>query len=138
MRPCTAVATALALVLVGCHPGPAGFSPQDETAVKAVAESAASYLGSGKLEAWADLFSNDVTLHPPHAPAIQGRPALLAWIKSVPKVNGIAFTDVQVRGVGDVAYGTSGFWIAQQGMPADTGYLRGPAGIIVALAEELF
>ena len=121
MRPWTAVATALALVLLGCHPKPAGFSPQDETAVKAVAESAASYLREGKLEAWADLFSDDAVLHPPNGPAIKGRPALLAWIKSVPKMNDAAFTDVQVRGVGDLAYGTSGFWLDQQGMPADTG-----------------
>lgn len=121
MNPWTAAATALTLALLGCQSRHAEFSAQDEAAVKAVADSAVSYLRAGNLEAWAALFSDDVTLHPPHAPAIQGRPAVLAWAKGLPPVKDAAFTNIQVRGDGDLAYGTSNFWFAQQGVPADTG-----------------
>jgi ketosteroid isomerase-like protein len=121
MTPWTAVVTALALALLGCHSSHAEFSAKDAAAVEAVADSAASYLRAGNLEGWAALFSDDVMFHPPNAPAIQGRSAVLAWAKKFPPIKDAAFTNVEIRGDGDLAYGTSGFRLVQQGVPADTG-----------------
>jgi ketosteroid isomerase-like protein len=117
----TAIATALTLVLVGCHSGRGEFSAEDEAAVRAVADSAVSYQLAGNWGAWASLFAEDGVLHPPNAPGLKGRSALVAWAKQLPKVEDAAFTDVEVRGEGGLSYGTSGYRFTLHGMPPDRG-----------------
>jgi ketosteroid isomerase-like protein len=120
MRRCTAIATA-AVVVVGCQPRAAAFSAQDESALRAVADSAVRYQLAGDWAAWAALYSEDGVLQPPHAPAVKGRPALLAWAKTLPPVENAAFSNVQVWGDGNLAYGTSGYTFTLKGLPPDTG-----------------
>jgi ketosteroid isomerase-like protein len=114
-------AFASVVMLVACHPRPATFSAQDETAVRAVADSAVRYQLAGDWPAWAALFSEDGVLQPPNTAAVKGRPALLAWAKTLPPVETAAFTNVQVWGDGNLSYGTSGYTFTLQGLPPDTG-----------------
>lgn len=116
----TVVATALTFILVGCSES-SEFSDQDEAAVRAVADSAVSYQLAGDWEAWAGLFAEDGVLHPPNAPALKGRSALVAWATQLPKVEQASFTNVEVHGEGSLSYGTSGYRIMLHGMPPDTG-----------------
>ncbi len=121
MRTYPFVATAIFLLLSGCQRGSAAFSAQDATAVRAVADSAVRYQLAGDWDAWAALFSEAGVLQPPNAPAVKGRPALLAWARSLPRVETAAFTDVQVWGEGNLSYGTSGYTFRLKGAPPDTG-----------------
>lgn len=108
-------------MLIACQPGPATFSAQDEAAVRAIAESAVRYQLAGDWPAFAALYSEDGVLQPPNAPAVKGRPALVAWGKALPPVEKAAFTNVQVWGDGNLSYGTSGYTVALRGLPPDTG-----------------
>ena len=123
MRTHTAVAwmTSAALMLAGCQEDQPRFSPQDELALRAVADSAVRYQRAGDWASWAALYSEDGVLHPPHAAALRGRPALLAWAKTLPQVENAAFSNVQVWGDGNLAYGTSAYTFTLKGLPADTG-----------------
>ena len=98
MRTVPAIPITLLLMMSGCHARRGEFSPQDEAAVRAVADSAVQYQLSGKWDAWAGLFSDDGILHPPNGPALKGRAALLAWARTLPPIQKAAFTDVQVWG----------------------------------------
>jgi ketosteroid isomerase-like protein len=121
MRRCRDFASAIVLLLIACQPRPAAFSSTDESAVRAVADSAVRYQLAGDWAAWAALFSEDAVLQPPNAPAVKGRPALLAWAKRLPPVEKAAFTNVQVWGDGNLSYGTSGYTFTLKGLPPDTG-----------------
>jgi ketosteroid isomerase-like protein len=121
MRPHAAAISVLILALLGCKEESASFSPQDEVAVRAVADSAEHYFRSGKIAAWAALYSEDGILQPPNHQTVKGRSALEAWAKALPPVEHAEFTDVQVEGNGNLAYGTSGYRIRTRGAPPDTG-----------------
>lgn len=146
MRTCTAIATATVVVLIGCQSKPTAFSSQDESAVRAVADSAVSYQLAGNWPAWAALFSEDGVLQPPNAPALKGRAALLAWAKTLPPVENAAFSNVQVWGDGNLSYGTSGYAFKLKGLPPDTGKQlwvsrRAPSGkwevVVVSFNSDL-
>lgn len=114
-------AFASVVMLIAYQPRPATFSAQDETAVRAVADSAVRYQLAGDWAAWAALYSEDGVLQPPNAPAVKGRPALLAWAQTLPPVEKAAFSNVQVWGDGNLSYGTSGYTFTLKGLPPDTG-----------------
>ena len=114
-------ALASVVMLIACQPKPATFSTQDEAAVRALADSAVRHQLAGDWPAFAALYSEDGVLHPPNAPVVQGRPALIAWGKSLPPVEKAAFTNVQVWGEGNLSYGTSGYAVSLKGLPPDTG-----------------
>jgi ketosteroid isomerase-like protein len=111
----------LILGLLGCKQQSARFSQQDEMAVGRVADSAVQYLRTGNISAWAALFSEDGILHPPNAQTLKGRSALEAWAKALPPVEHLEFTDIQIEGDGNLAYGTSGYRMSVRGAPPDTG-----------------
>jgi ketosteroid isomerase-like protein len=111
----------LILGLLSCEQQPASFSPQDEAAVRKVADSAEQYFRTGNIAAWAALYSEDGILQPPNHQTVKGRTALEAWAKALPPVEHAEFTDVQIQGDGNLAYGTSGYRIRTRGAPPDTG-----------------
>ena len=121
MRYSTAITIVVVLVLSGCQSRPATFSKEDESLVRAVADSAVSYQMAGNWTAWADLFSEDGVLQPPNGPAVKGRAALIAWAKKLPPIEKAGFTDVQVWGEGNLSYGMSGYTFTMKGLPPDTG-----------------
>jgi ketosteroid isomerase-like protein len=146
MRRCTAFASAIVVLLIACHPRPGAFSGQDESAVRAVADSAVRYQLAGDWAAWAALFSEDGVLQPPNAPAVKGRAALLAWAKTLPPVEKAAFTNEQVWGDGNLSFGTSGYTYTLKGLPPDTGKQlwvsrRAPSGkwevVVVSFNSDL-
>ena len=146
MRRSTALASAIVVLLIACQPRPAAFSGQDESAVRAVADSAVRYQLAGDWAAWAGLFSEDGVLQPPNAPAVKGRPALLAWARTLPPVEKAAFSNVQVWGDGNLSYGTSGYSFTLKGLPPDTGKQlwvsrRAPSGkwevVVVSFNSDL-
>ena len=108
-------------MLIACEPGPDTFSAQDEKAVRALADSAVRHQLAGDWAAWAALYSEDGVLQPPNAPAVKGRPALLAWARTLPPVEKAAFSNVQVWGDGNLSYGTSGYTFTLRGLPPDSG-----------------
>jgi ketosteroid isomerase-like protein len=50
------------------------------------------------------LYTQDAVLMPPNEPAIQGRPALIAYFEQFPKVTAMDLRPLEVGGSGDVAY----------------------------------
>ena len=62
---------------------------------------------------------------PPNAARVDGRAAIQAWGEAFPTITDLSFSDVQIEGRGDLAFGTSAYsmTIAPEGMPEipDTG-----------------
>jgi ketosteroid isomerase-like protein len=88
---------------------------------------------AGDWAGWAALYAEDAVLHPPNGPAVRGRAALQQWGEAFPPVEAIDFSNVQVSGEGNLAYGTSGYALTIKGQPPDTGkqlgvFRRGTSG----------
>lgn len=110
-----------AFLLVGCQTKARQFSGPDEAAVRSMYDSVLAQVNSGRWDAWASNYSDDAVLQPPHAAAVRGRDAILAWGKALPPVESLAFMDLVVTGEGDVAHGTSGYALKLRNQPMDTG-----------------
>jgi len=109
------------------------FTDLDETTVRAMFDSTVSWVKAGDWTSWSQQFSEDGVLQPPNAPTVVGRAALLAWGQAFPPVQDLAFTDVQVAGEGNMAWGRSAYALTLAGAPTDTGkqlgvFRRTPAG----------
>jgi len=113
--------TAGIIVLGGCQAPAAQFTAQDQTTLRAMFDSVASEVGSGRWDTWAGHYTEDAILQPPNAPTVSGRVALLAWGRAFPPVESVAFSDVQVSGEGNLAYGTSAYALKLKDFPLDTG-----------------
>src|ERR1043166_5586812 len=119
-------------LLASCQKAPA-FTAQDETQLRGMFDGTATDFKTGNFEAWSKQFSEDAVMQPPNAKPVHGRPALLAWAQAFPKVQELSFSNVQVTGSGDWAFGTSDYVLQVQGAPADTGkqlvvFRRGAGG----------
>jgi ketosteroid isomerase-like protein len=121
MRPCAAAIAIVVLGSLSCERQSSSFSAEDEAAVRALADSGVHRLRSGRASDWAALYSEDGILQPPNAKTVKGRSALIAWAKALPPVENAEFTDIEIRGDGNLAYGTSGYRITLKGAPPDTG-----------------
>jgi ketosteroid isomerase-like protein len=119
--PWAALVVASALFQLGCGARPAGFSAEDEAAVRRTADSAVAYLRAGNAKGWAGIWAEDGVLQPPNHQVVRGRAALQDYAQAMLPIENMVFTDVQVQGAGDLAYGTSGFVFNRKGEPADTG-----------------
>ena len=70
---------------------------------------------------WAALFAEDAVFHPPNGPAVRGRAAIREWGDAFPPLEAFDFSNVEVSGEGNVAYGTSGYSLTVKGLPLDNG-----------------
>ncbi|MGI9077772.1 MAG: YybH family protein [Gemmatimonadaceae bacterium] len=113
--------TATIVALGGCQAGPAKFTAEDETAVREMFDSTVANIRAGDWATWSQQFSENAVLQPPNAKPVTGRAAILAWGQVFPPVEEFSFSDVQVAGDGNMAYGTSGYVLKLQGAPADSG-----------------
>lgn len=82
---------------------------------------------------WAALYAEDAVFHPPNGPAVRGRAAIRKWGDAFPPVEACDFSNVEVSGEGNVAYGTSGYTLTIKGLPPDNGkqlvvFRRGTSG----------
>ncbi len=113
-----AVAVAAA---VACQPATPLFTAADEATVRGVFDSTVADINAGKFDSWASRFSESALLQPPNAKVVNGRAAILAWIKTFPPIENVSFSDVQAAGEGSMAYGSSAYVLKLKDIPADTG-----------------
>lgn len=116
-----ASAVLIALTAVACKASAPTFTSADEAVVRGEFDSTAAWFPAGKFDQWAGLWTDDAVLQPPHAKAVQGHDALLAWAKTFPPMESAQFSNVKVWGEGNVAYGTSDYALKMKGAPPDTG-----------------
>lgn len=117
----TAIASALIMGVAACQTRPAAFTSQDEATLRAMFDSTPGYIVAGNFTKWAGQFSENSVLQPPNARSVKGRENLIAWAKTLPPMENLTFTNVQVSGEGNVAYGTSDYVLKPKGLPADSG-----------------
>ena len=112
----------LGVLLVGsCRQSPADLTEADKAAVTQIVTDVARTLRSADFAAWAGLFSEDAVIYSPNTPMIKGRAVIQKWGETFPPVTELTFSNVEVRGQGDVAYAASGYAFATQGSPVDSG-----------------
>jgi ketosteroid isomerase-like protein len=99
----------------------AEFTAQDEAAIRRMFDVSPGYIKAGDFASWAALYADDGVLQPPNAPRIKGRSNLQAWGEAFPQVLDLAFFDVQIRGEGHLAYGTSGYRLEVKDAAPETG-----------------
>ena len=96
---CIAVVAGVA----GCQQA-APLSAADQAAVRASVDSFTARVTRADWPSAVALYSADVHFMPPNQPAVEGRDALLTWMKAFPPINSFALTVDEVSGEGSVAY----------------------------------
>jgi ketosteroid isomerase-like protein len=109
------------LAFGACQAPQPEFTAEDESTVRAMFDSTVANIRAGDWTTWSRQFAEDAVLQPPNAKPVTGRAAILAWGRAFPPVEEFSFSDVQVSGDGNLAYGTSNFVLKVQGAPADSG-----------------
>jgi ketosteroid isomerase-like protein len=97
------------------------FTQQDQAAVRQLFDDCIRYVNAADWTSWAGIYAEDGFLQPPNAPVIRGRAELVAWGQAFPPIESFAFSNVQVWGEGNLAYGVSGYTLKVKDAPADTG-----------------
>lgn len=113
--------TMVILAFSACTSRPAEFTAEDESRVRAMFDSTVANIRANNWTAWSRGFAEDAVLQPPNARAVTGRAAILAWGETLPAVEEISFSDVEVVGEGNMAYGMSAYVLKLKDAPADTG-----------------
>jgi ketosteroid isomerase-like protein len=85
---------------------PAGLSDADKAAIKQVADSAVAIGNTSKdFAAYTALYYADgAILLPPNGGPVAGRAAITAWFAAFPPFSNMAFDQIEVNGVGDLAW----------------------------------
>jgi len=112
------------MVAAACGaPAPAApqFTPEDEATVAGMFQQTVDDFRAGDFDNWASRFSDDAVFQAPNQPAFNGRAAILGWAQAMPPIEAVEFTNVHVRGDGNVAWGVSDYALTLQGMPTDRG-----------------
>ncbi len=118
----TGACLAVTLVALGaCQAEAPQFTAEDEAITRGMFDSTVANIRAGDWSTWSEQFTDNAVLHAPNAPLVSGRAAILAWGQALPPVEEINFSDVQVSGDGNMAYGTSAYVLKLQGLPADRG-----------------
>ena len=113
---------AVASVIVGCQAAaPAELTEQDQASIRGMFDATVGYIRAGDWAVWAGQYSEDAVLHPPNAPMVNGREAIQAWGEAFPPVQELSFSNIQVSGQADLAYGTCAYSMTLEGSPPDTG-----------------
>jgi len=127
------VAVTASLAANGCRPQSAGFTAQDEAAIRGMFDARIADIRAGNWVKWSNQHAEGVVLQPPNSPTIKGRAALLAWGQGFPPIDSLALSDIQIWGEGNLAYATSAYKLKLKDLPADAGkellvFRRAPAG----------
>lgn len=124
----------------------AQFTTADEAEVRALFDSTVTRISAGNWTSWSEEFADSAVMHQSNAKAFHGRPAILAFGQAFPPVEQFSMWDVQVRGEGNLAYGTSAVGMKVKGAPGDTlkqlvVFQRSPAGpwevVAVSVTSDL-
>jgi ketosteroid isomerase-like protein len=97
------------------------FTQQDQATLRQMFETTTRSINAGDWSTWAALYADDGLLQPPNAPTIRGRPNILAWGQAYPPIESLTFSKVEIRGEGNMAYGTSGYTLKLKDSTSDTG-----------------
>ncbi len=89
--------------VAGCQQA-APLSAADQAAVRASVDSFTQRVKRADWPGAVALYSADVHFMPPNEPAVEGRDALLTWMKAFPPLNSFALRVDEVSGEGSVAY----------------------------------
>ncbi len=89
--------------VAGCQQA-APLSAADQAAVRASVDSFTQRVKRADWPGAVALYSADVHFMPPNQPAVEGRDALLTWMKAFPPLNSFALRVDEVSGEGSVAY----------------------------------
>jgi ketosteroid isomerase-like protein len=121
------------LALSGCQARGTQFTSEDASRLRGMFDSTVANIRAHDWSTWSKQYTDDAVLQPPNAKTVKGRAAILAWGQAFPPMETLSFSNVQVSGEGDMAYGTSDYVLKVQGMPADTGkqlvvFRRSPSG----------
>ena len=122
-----------AFLLASCQAPAPQFTAQDEATLRAMFDSVAAEVTSSRWDTWAGHYAADAYLQPPNAPTVRGRAAILAWGQAFPSVESLVFSDAQVAGEGNMAYGSTAYALKLKDLPMDTGkqlvvFRRAPGG----------
>ena len=101
----------------------ARFNEEDSAAVERMFKDAPRCFAEGEFKTWAGLYAEDAILQPQNAPTVVGRGDIEAFLCSLP-FEEMTWSDVQVSGEGNMAYGTSTYWLrfsAEAGGIEDSG-----------------
>ena len=107
--------------LLACQQRASELNEQDAATLRATFDSTVQRIRAGNYAAWAEEFSDDARFYAPNAPPVIGRAAVLAWGQALPPVEQFGFSDVQIAGAGNLAYGTSAYTLKLKDLPADSG-----------------
>ena len=131
-----AILSTATLAFTACQsraPSSAQFTAADEAEVRGLFDSTGTRVSAGRWADWAGEFTDSAVMQPANQKALHGRPAVLAYGQAFPPLEQFSMWDVQVRGDGNLAYGTSAIGMKMKGAPADTAkqlvvFQRNPAG----------
>ena len=112
------------------------LSKEDVATLEGTFDAVVRLVRAGDWAGWTALYAEDAVFHPPNGPAVRGRAAIRKWGDAFPPVEAFGFSNVEVSGEGNVAYGTSGYSLTIKGLPPDTGkqlvvFRRGTSGWLV-------
>jgi ketosteroid isomerase-like protein len=99
--------TVAAVTLAACSPRPAEFSAEDEANIRAMLEARVAYIRVGDWVNWSLQHADSIIIQPANAPSIRGRAAILAWGQSIPPIDSLRLSSIQVWGEGNLAYATN-------------------------------
>jgi ketosteroid isomerase-like protein len=116
------------------------LTKEDVATLEGIFSTVVRLVRAGDWAGWAALYAEDAVFHPPNAAAVRGRASIQEWGEAFPQVEAIEFSNVQVSGEGNLAYGTSGYELTIKGLPPDTGkqlgvFRRGTGGWQVVAAS---
>ena len=84
------------------------LSDEDVAAIKALGNAIDELGLAGDWDAFVNMFTDDLLMMPPNAPAIKGRSTYLTWIKSMSiTMTESNFEFNEINGYGDLAYATA-------------------------------
>lgn len=95
---------ALLVLLAACQATPPPLSDADKAAIQAVTDSLVEYMLANRDSALAGLYTRHAVFMPPNAGIVEGRPAILATFQAEPAMTGFTLTNVDIDGLGDLAY----------------------------------
>ena len=94
---------ALIAVLTACAREASELPQADQDAVKATIETYRQAVLAADWDAFGNTLAADVVVSPPNIPAMTGRAAAVAWVKTFPKITGFTVNVDEVTGRGDMA-----------------------------------
>ncbi len=80
------------------------LTAEDLSTIQSSSHEFAKLMVDGDFDELVKLYTHDAVLMPPHHPAVEGQDALLAWLKTFPKVSKFSLSISDVGGYGDIAY----------------------------------